>query len=190
MVGFYRKFCSNFSTVAAPLTDMTSAKRTFRWTSDCEAAFHRLKSLMMSEPVLRTPDYSLPFTLHIDASSVGVGAALLQKDSTTDILHPVSDFSAKLKKHQMAYSTVEKECLSLVLALQKFQCYLPQGAPITVYTDHNPLTFLRRMQHSNLRILRWALQIQPYHLVVKHIKGVNNVLADTLSRDLPLTSSD
>ena len=132
MVGFYRKFCSNFSTVAAPLTDMTSAKRTFRWTSDCEAAFHRLKSLMMSEPVLRTPDYCLPFTLHIDASSVGVGAALLQNDSTTDILHPVSYFSPKLKKHQMAYSTVEKECLSLVLALQKFQCYLPQGAPITV----------------------------------------------------------
>lgn len=98
MAGFYRRFCPNFASVTAPLTDLTSNKTKFCWDPGCEAAYVQLKKLLSSYPVLRSPDSSLPYHLQVDASDRGVGAVLLQKDQASDILHPVSYFSAKLKK--------------------------------------------------------------------------------------------
>ena len=185
MCGYYRRFCPNFADVSSPLTDLTSPKKKFEWTPVCELAFHRLKELLSSHPVLHTPDSSLPYHLQIDASDSGVGAVLLQEDPATGVLHPVSYHFAKLKKHQKGYSTIEKECLAIVSAIKKFECYLPQNStPVHVYTDHNPLAFINKMRNNNQRILRWALSLQEYRLQVQHIKGVENRIADTLSRDL------
>lgn len=181
MCGFYRRFCPNFSTLAASLTDLTSSKVAFKWTSDCEKAFLQLKALLSSSPVLRTPDLMKPFVLHIDASNSGVGAVLSQYDNS--LIHPVCYYSAKLKKHQEHYSVIEKECLALVLALQKFACYLQeQPHPLEVFTDHNPLRFLDKMKNHNQRLMRWSLLLQPYHLLIRHVKGNQNVIADALSR--------
>jgi hypothetical protein len=58
----------------------------------------------------------------------------------------VSDFSKKLTKCPQNYSTIEKECIALLLALQHFDVYLNVTVhPILVFTDHNPLTFLHKM---------------------------------------------
>ena len=186
MCGYYRRYCPNFADVSSPLTDLTSPKKKFEWTPVCSLAFSRLKELLSTQPVLHSPDPSLPYHLQIDASDMGVGAVLLQEDPATGVLHPVSYHSAKLKKHQKGYSTIEKECLAIVSAIKKFECYLPQNStPIFVYADHNPLAFINKMRNKNQRILRWALSLQEYRLKVQHIKGVDNRIADTLSRDLP-----
>lgn len=124
MTGYYRRFCPNFSQVASPLTELTSSKMKFCWTKDCEIAFNRLKRLLSSSPVLKSPDFNQPFYLHIDASGYAVGAVLLQKSPSTDILHPISYFSSKLKRHQKNYATVEKEALALVISLEHFDIYL------------------------------------------------------------------
>ena len=183
MAGFYRRFCRNFSTVAAPLTDLTSTSIPFKWTSACDQSYNRLKTLLASHPVVHAPDYRLPFHLQVDASGVGIGAVLLQPDTSTGVLHPVAYHSAKLKPHQRGYSTIEKEGLALVSAIQKFDCYLHLAPHTTrVFSDHNPLTFIQSMKNKNQRILRWALYLQPYHLAVQHIKGVDNIFADSLSR--------
>ncbi|KAK3889986.1 hypothetical protein Pcinc_006035 [Petrolisthes cinctipes] len=183
MAGYYRRFCSNFSTFAAPLTDLTSSSVPFQWNDVCNQSFARLKTLLASHPVVHAPDFSQPFHLQIDASGVGVGAVLLQPDPVSGILHPVAYHSAKLKKHQIGYSTIEKETLALISALQKLQCYLRHAQHTTlVFSDHNPLALLNSMKNNNHRILRWALWTQPYNIVVKHIKGVDNIIADSLSR--------
>ncbi|KAK4302720.1 hypothetical protein Pmani_025204 [Petrolisthes manimaculis] len=100
MVGYYRRFCVNFATIAAPLTQLTSPKAPFKWTVACEESFNKLKTFLTSKPVLKTPDFDQPFNLQVDASGVGVGAVLLQPTVTSFILHPVAFFSAKLKPHQ------------------------------------------------------------------------------------------
>ena len=79
----------------------------------------------------------------------------MQLDEFTNIHHPVSYFSSKLKPHQTNYSTIELETLALVMGLKKFDCYLNgHPSPIKVYSDHNPLIFLSRMQNTNQRLLR------------------------------------
>ncbi|XP_069993527.1 uncharacterized protein [Penaeus vannamei] len=182
MVGFYRRYCPNLAEVAASLTRLTNRKVSFNWTPECQRSFEQLKQFLSSDPVLAAPDFQKPFILHTDASDLATGAVLLQDDDQ-GVLHPVAYHSTKLAKHQLAYSTIEKELLGIINAIKKFECYLYGGAhPIQIFTDHNPLTFLEKNKYSNQRLLRWSLSLQPYHLQVKHIKGRDNVVADALSR--------
>lgn len=89
----------SFSSVAAPLTDLVSPKRKFIWTKTCNEAYESLKNMLITAPILKAPDFEQPFCLQVDASGVGVGAALLQ-EGKDGIMHPVSYFSQKLKPHQ------------------------------------------------------------------------------------------
>lgn len=182
MAGYYRNFCRNFSVVVRPLTNLLSPKVDFVWSPDCQHAFESVKSLLCHAPVLAAPDLSRPFKLEVDASAVGAGAVLLQEDAT-GVDRPVCYFSRKFLKHQLAYSTIEKETLALLLSLQHFEVYVGSSAcPVVVMTDHNPLTFLSRMYNHNQRLMRWALIVQEYNLEIRHKKGTDNVLADALSR--------
>lgn len=183
MTGYYRGFCSNFATVVTPLTDLLKAERKFVWNAECEAAFDSAKDLLCHAPVLSAPNFDLPFKLQVDASGVGAGAVLLQEDKV-GIEHPVCYFSKKFTTCQRNYSTIEKEALALMLALQNFEVYLCNGSmgPIIVYTDHNPLVFLSRMANSNQRLMRWSLILQEFVLDIRYKKGVDNVVADALSR--------
>lgn len=182
MAGYYRSFCKNFSTVVSPLTALLSPSKLFKWSVECQYAFDCVKTLLCNAPVLVAPDCKNTFKLEVDASAVGAGAVLLQED-TNSIDHPVSYFSRKFNKHQLNYSTIEKEALALLLALQHFEVYLgSSNLPVIVFTDHNPLVFLSRMYNQNQRLMRWALVLQNYNVEIKHKKGVDNVLADALSR--------
>lgn len=182
MVGYYRSFCANFSTVVAPLTALLKKNVKFLWSLDCQTAFENAKLLLSTAPVLAAPRLNVPFQLQVDASQVGAGAVLLQLDKA-DIARPVGYFSKKFNRHQLNYSVIEKEALALVWALQHFDVYVGGGVrPVVVYSDHNPLTFLHSLQSPSQRLMRWALVLQPYNLEIRHIRGVENVMADALSR--------
>uniref|UniRef100_A0A669CU45 Gypsy retrotransposon integrase-like protein 1 n=1 Tax=Oreochromis niloticus TaxID=8128 RepID=A0A669CU45_ORENI len=182
MVGYYRGFCRNFAEVVAPLTSLTSVLKPFVWSSACQSAFLAVKTLLCSAPVLAAPDFARPFKLEVDASANGAGAVLLQEDQY-GVAHPIGYFSKKFNVHQRRYGTIEKEALSLLFALQHFEVYVGSSpSPVIVYTDHNPLVFLMRMQNSNQRLMRWSLLVQDFNLEIRHKKGTENVLADALSR--------
>ena len=182
MAGYYRNFCLNFSDIAAPLTNLLSKKVKFVWTDDCQLVFDKVKLLLQKSPVLKSPDYEKPFKLIIDSSDVETGSVLVQ-EASDGLDHPVSYFSKKFLKYQKNYSVVEKETLGLVLALEHFDVYLGSTPfKIKVYTDHNPLTFLKTMKNKNQRLVRWSLALQEYNLEIQHIPGSENVVADALSR--------
>ena len=181
MVGYYRGFCKNFSTVVVPLTNLLRAKVKFDWSPQCELAFVNVKNLISSAPVLAAPRLGDPFQLQVDASNLGTGAALLQA-GPDGIEHPVGFFSRKFNSYQLNYSIIEKEALALIWALQHFEVYVGGGRTLVVYTDHNPLTFLHSLQNPNQRLMRWCLFLQPFNLDIRHIKGSENIVADALSR--------
>lgn len=182
MVGYYRNFCRNFSTVVAPLTNLLKANASFIWSAECENAFQSVKILLTSAPVLAAPRLNEPFKLHVDASKIGAGAVLLQEDDN-GIDRSVGFFSRKFKVYQLNYSTIEKEALALVWGLQHFEVYVcGSRSPVVIYCDHNPLTFLNSLQNPNQRLMRWSLFLQPFSLEIRHIRGTDNVIADALSR--------
>ena len=103
---------------------------------------------------MTAPDFKSSFKLAVDASDVAAGAVLLQEDGE-DVEHPVCYFWKKFNKSQKNYSTIEKECLPLVLSLQHFEVYdTSSSLPIVVYSDHNPLVFIDKMKDKNQRLLR------------------------------------
>ena len=81
---------------------------------------------------------------------------------------------------QRNYSVVEKELLAILLAVRQFACYL--FGETVIYSDHEPLTFMSKLSSRISKLLRWSLELAPYNLLVKHIKGSNNYFADFLSR--------
>ena len=82
--------------------------------------------------------------------------------------------SKKLDKHQHNYSTIEKECLALILALAHFEVYISSSAvhPIIVFSDHNPLTFIDKVRCKNQRLLHWSLMLQEFNIEIRHIRAI------------------
>ena len=118
----------------------------------------------------------------IDASDVGAGCVLLQVDDN-GVDHRVCYYSKKFPKHQRHYSTIEKECLSLAIALQHFEVYQASSfEPIVIFTDHNPLTFIHQMKNKNQRLLGLGPMLPGHNLDIKQIKGKVNIITNALSR--------
>ncbi|CAI5771464.1 Hypothetical predicted protein [Podarcis lilfordi] len=181
LASYYRKFIPKFSEIAVPLSDLTRKKEPdmVNWTAACQRAFDALKSALTSNPVLVAPDYDREFTVFTDASNAGIRAVLCQQGEKDD-LHPITFISKKLLPRERHYSTIEKECLAIVWALQKLTPYI-WGRTFTLCTDHSPLLWLRTMK-TNSKLMRWALSLQDFNFTVKNVKGTLNTIADALSR--------
>jgi hypothetical protein len=73
LVGYYRRFIPNFTRLDTPLFKLLSKEDKFNWNNDCQVSFEILKQKLSSTPVLRGPNWSLPFHICIDASDTSPG---------------------------------------------------------------------------------------------------------------------
>lgn len=181
LAGYYRKFVPNFSATAVPLTDLLKKgnPNVLEWDEVHENAFTALKAKLSREPILHLPDVNREFVLRTDASNTGIGAVLLQEFDGEKF--PIAYASKKLLPREQAYSTIEKECLAVVWAVQKFETFL-YGREFVLEVDHQPLLAVQKSKVANGRILRWALALQQYRFRIEAIKGKENVGADYMSR--------
>jgi hypothetical protein len=111
LANYYRKFIAACAKQAAPLTDLLKKDRLWQWTGQYQAAFNKLKDVVASEPVLRLPNFELPFEVHTDASNKAIGDVLVQEG------HLIAYKSRKLKEAEQKYSAHEKEMLAIIHCL-------------------------------------------------------------------------
>lgn len=128
-----------------------------------------MKSKLASSPILQLPDVKTPFILRTDASDVWMGAMLLQE--TDQGKFPVAYISKTFSKCQRNYSIIERECLAIVWAVQKFEPFL-YGNEFTIETDHQPLKCTSTSKIANGRIMRCPLSLQPFRFRINVIKDV------------------
>uniref|UniRef100_A0A9J7YNR7 Reverse transcriptase RNase H-like domain-containing protein n=1 Tax=Cyprinus carpio carpio TaxID=630221 RepID=A0A9J7YNR7_CYPCA len=169
LAGYYHCFIPNFSSLAAPLTDLIrkgQPEKTPRGPTEDEA-FRRVKATLTSEPVLRAPDFNVPFLLQMD----GLGAVLSQVQDGED--HPVIYISRMLSPAEQRYATVKREALSIKWAVLELGYYL-LGRKFTLVTDHVPLQWMARTKDTNARVSRWFLALQDFHFVVRYRAGTTN----------------
>ena len=136
---FYRRFVHNFSSLAAPLTDLLKLPK-LDWSIQADRAFQQLKVALISSPVLRLPDFDKLFDVATDASGVGIVAVLSQE------LHPVSFFSEKLSEAKGRYSNYDRELYAIVQSLKFWRHYLLHRE-FTLYSDHDALRFLHSQKN-------------------------------------------
>eukprot|EP00253_Pinus_taeda_P035613 PITA_35613 len=78
--GYYRRFIENFTKIASPLFKLLTKYYEFKWDPDCQSTFETLKTRISEAPILRGPNWKLPFHISTDASDTALGAVLGQKD--------------------------------------------------------------------------------------------------------------
>ena len=76
LAGYFRLFIPHYSESTCALTNLLRKNRKFVWSDDCEQGFLDIKSSLVSRPILRPPNYDLPFVMAVDSSDVAIGACL------------------------------------------------------------------------------------------------------------------
>jgi hypothetical protein len=161
------------------LTKLLAKDVPFVFDEECLIAFHTLKKALISAPIIQPPDWSLPFEIMCDASNYTIGAVLGQTKDTKH--HAIAYTSNTLNGAQLNYATTEKELLDVVFAIHKFRSYLV-GANVIVFTDHAALMYLLTKKDAKTRLIRWILLLQEFDMEIKDKPGVENSIADHLSR--------
>ncbi|GKA15840.1 C2H2 and C2HC zinc fingers superfamily protein, putative isoform 1 [Tanacetum coccineum] len=123
-------------------------KHGFEWSTEAETSFNQLKEAMINTPVLRLPDFTLPFTVETDACNVGVGAVLMQQGK------PIAFLSKGLSKKNQMLSTYEEELLAVVMAINKWRPYL-QGHHFIIKTDQQSLKYFLEQRVTSLLQQKW-----------------------------------
>ncbi|XP_070661948.1 uncharacterized protein [Malus domestica] len=177
--GFYRRFIKDFSKISQPLCRLLQKEVAFEFDDACSTAFKQLKEALTSAPIITPPYWSLPFELMCDASDYAIGAVLGQRKNKQP--HVIYYASRTLNDAQLNYSTTEKELLAVVFALDKFRSYL-LGTKVIIFTDHAALKYLLTKKEAKPRLIRWMLLLQEFDIEIRDKKGVENVVADHLSR--------
>ncbi|MES9884702.1 MAG: RNase H-like domain-containing protein [Sedimenticola sp.] len=179
LVGYYRRFVPDFSTVAYPLTQLTHKAAKFAWSDDCQQAFETLKHTLTSSPILAYPIESGDFILDTDASLTGLGAVLSQIQDGEEKV--IAYASRTLSKSQQRYCTTYRELLAVVTFVKLFRHYL-WGRHFIVRSDHSSLKWLQNFKNTEGMIARWITVLSTYDFNIEFRRGKAHANADTLSR--------
>ncbi|CAK1602518.1 unnamed protein product [Parnassius mnemosyne] len=179
MAGWYRRFITNFSKISKPLNKLTSKNVRFEWTTEADESFNHLKTALVSAPILKCPNFDLPFSIHCDASSVAVGGVLTQ--TYDGVEHPIAYCSRSLAKNEINFSTSERELMAVIYALEQFRSYV-EGTKCKIITDHASLLWFYKLNNPSGRLARWSMRLSQFDFEIEHRKGKLNVIPDALSR--------
>ena len=165
------------STLCEPLRKLTLKSNQWAWTIEHDSAFETIKKLVPQAPVLKYYDVNEEVTIQCDASKDGLGCAIMQNGQ------PIAYASKTMTATEKRYAQIEKECLAIVYACEKFDQYI-LGRTATIETDHKPLEiiFKKSLLSAPKRLQRMLLRLQKYSLRVLYRAGSKMYLADFLSR--------
>jgi len=173
LCGFFRDYIEHYAAIAYPLSDLLGKRKLDKiiWKPEHHQSFVTLKTVLMSKPILRPPDMSKEFIIMADSSRTTASAIFMQRTGEeSPAYYTISYASRKLLPNQTRYPVIELELLAIIFALTKFRHYI-YGRPITIYSDHRPLVWLNSLVKHFSRLARWALLIQEYDIIMKYIKG-------------------
>lgn len=188
LINYYGSVVPNLATLLHPLYYLLKKDVIWAWSPECDQVFLKIKDLT-SAPILVHYNPDLPI-MSTDASDYGIGGVLshLYADGSEK---PIA-FASRTLSDSEKFSQIEKEGLSIIFSVCKFNQYL-YGRKFTLLTDHKALTTIFHPekaipQFSANRLRRWAVILSNYQYDIKFVKSEKNY-ADCLSR-MPLSSSE
>ena len=178
---YYRRFSLEYNKIVEQFRDLLKKDATWEWTDKHSQNFNNLKKSFIRTVCLTHIIQNATFYVQSDASDYGIGGVIFQRDDNNE-KRIVSIVSRCLTNAEINYTTTEKELLAVVYTVTKFRYYLI-GVRFEIITDHKGLTFLNSTLYHNSRLIRWSLLLQQYSFSVSYCRGVDNTVADFLSRN-------
>ena len=139
LTNYYQRFIFKYAEMAAPLNELLKKDTEWKWDTEQEEGFQRLKKALKKSPILRITDPSRLYRIQTNCSAKAIGAVLEQEFE--EGWFPIAFESRKLQDQEKRYATYERELLALVHALRKWLCYL-LGLEFKAYTDHHTIEHL------------------------------------------------
>ncbi|EXX64785.1 gag-pol fusion protein [Rhizophagus irregularis DAOM 197198w] len=155
LFSYYRRFIKDFAKVADPMYKLLKKDAPYEWTNLQQKAFENLRDKLTTAPIVQYPDFSKPFFLYTDASTIGLDAVLAQK--IDDQEHVITYASRTLIPAEKNYAITELECLAIWL--------------LNSTTENN-----------NKRLERWKIALSEYKYDIVYQKGTKHANADAFSR--------
>jgi len=183
MTNHLSKFVPNLADRTKALRDLLVKDKEWVWGTPQQQAFEDLNHVLTSTPMLALFNPSSYTVVSADASSYGLGAVLLQKQSHGE-LNPVAYISCSMTSTEQRYAQIEKEALALTWACERFADYL-LGLNFHINTDHKPLVPLfstKNLEELPIRVQRYRLRMMRFNFTISYVPGRLLVIADTLSR--------
>jgi hypothetical protein len=192
LLNYQRKFIKDCSTISEPLYASTVGKRKDKvvWTPDMDGAFETLLQRAQEDILLSYPMYgddAEKIQLWVDASGVGSGAMLAQPQNGEARI--IAYASKVFTPAERDYSTTGRELAAMRWAVKTFRAFL-YGVSFDIYTDHASLVHLKSMAQmpGNGRLARTLTELNEFDFTIHHVRGVDNVAADVMSRILKAPS--
>ena len=108
-------------------------------------------------------------------------AVLCQLQNNDNDIRPVAYFSGTFTAQNKSWCATKKEAYAVLKSVPRFDYYL-RDTKCTLRCDHKPLEPFLSRGTKILKLDRWAMLLQEYDITFIHIKGKDNILADTISR--------
>ena len=177
MVQYLARFLPNLAEELEPIRALTKKEKEWEWSTECQEALDRVKKKITSTPTLAYFDENKELVLQVDSSKDGLGAALMQGHQ------PIEYASRALTSSERNWAQIEKELLSVVYGLERFDQYT-FGRTVRIQNDHKPLASILKkpMSQASRRIQSLMMRLHRYDVVFEYIPGPQLLIADTLSR--------
>jgi deoxyuridine 5'-triphosphate nucleotidohydrolase len=176
LTGYYRRFIKDYATIALPLTKLLKEEEEWKWTLDQESSKNTLIKTITNASILIPPDYNQPMVLTTDASKHALGAVLSQNSK------PIAFLSKTFDSTQQKWSTYEQELFAVIYALKKWECYLKTSIPFKIITDNHAVSYIKNQTTLTSKQFKWISFLEEFNCSIEHRPGVENKVADGLSR--------
>ena len=185
LVTYLSPFIPGLSTLTAPLQELLKKDTDFSWNRTYDIAFEWVKEAVVSDTTLRYFDPSLPMTIQVDESQVGLGAALLQNGK------PVAFASKAITQNKHQYTNIEREMLAAVFRAERFHTYI-YGRSFMIESDHKPLESIskKNLADTPAQLQCMMLHLQGYDFTIHYRPGKEMVIPDMLSHFSPRPDPD
>ena len=184
LMNWFKKYIRQYSAVANPLYKLLRRGEKFLWQSQHQAAFEKLKELLLNSEALAFPRYDLSFYLAVDSSSKGIGYMLYQlhpSENHSEIPRVVRFGSKSLSKWQQSYGPTKLKLLGMVTGILDCASYL-RGRKFIVECDHQALKPLFQKNLKGAIYERWLAILQSFNFEIRYKKAEEMIVPDALSR--------